>query len=271
MQRAIEARHRLKRELERAIERREFSVHYQPIIDLESGAPVAVEALVRWNHPTRGSVSPADFIPFAEESGLIVQIGELVLEDACRQASVLGEWSQGEEPLGNAHERLDDRAARPGLPGPAGRARHGPRAARRGSSRSRSPSTCWCSTRCWPCPRSSRRASAATAWRSTTSAPATRRWRTCAACPSTSIKIPKQFIDGVGGIDQGRHVRPRGRGLRLEAGPHGRGRGRRVRRTGGDPAHRSAASAPRASTSPARRRRRRRPFWQPPSGTPPCT
>ena len=100
MQRAIEARHRLKRELERAIERREFSVHYQPIIDLESSRPVAVEALVRWNHPTRGSVSPADFIPFAEESGLIVQIGELVLEDACRQASVLEEWSDGEEPLG---------------------------------------------------------------------------------------------------------------------------------------------------------------------------
>ena len=101
MQRAIEARHRLKRELEKAIQRREFSVHYQPIIDLQSGASVAVEALVRWNHPQRGSVSPADFIPFAEESGLIVQIGEIVLEEACRQASVLNDRrAPGEEPLG---------------------------------------------------------------------------------------------------------------------------------------------------------------------------
>jgi diguanylate cyclase (GGDEF)-like protein len=91
MQRAIEQRHRLKRELELAIERREFSVHYQPIIDLHTGGAVAVEALVRWNHPQRGSVSPGDFIPFAEESGLIVPIGELVMEDACRQAAILGE------------------------------------------------------------------------------------------------------------------------------------------------------------------------------------
>jgi diguanylate cyclase (GGDEF)-like protein len=100
MQRAIEQRHRLKRELELAIERREFSVQYQPIIDLRTGGAVAVEALVRWDHPKRGSVSPGDFIPFAEESGLIVPIGELVMEDACRQASILGERSPGETPIG---------------------------------------------------------------------------------------------------------------------------------------------------------------------------
>jgi diguanylate cyclase (GGDEF)-like protein len=100
MQRAIEQRHRLKRELELAIERREFSVQYQPIIDLRTGGAVAVEALVRWDHPKLGSVSPGDFIPFAEESGLIVPIGELVMEDACRQASILGERSPAGEPLG---------------------------------------------------------------------------------------------------------------------------------------------------------------------------
>jgi len=98
MQRAIEQRHRLKRELELAIERREFSVHYQPIIDLHTGSAMAVEALVRWDHPQRGSVSPGDFIPFAEESGLIVPIGELVMEDACRQAAILSE--RGGEPVG---------------------------------------------------------------------------------------------------------------------------------------------------------------------------
>jgi diguanylate cyclase (GGDEF)-like protein len=99
MQRAIEQRHRLKRELERAIERRDFSVHYQPIFDLTNGEAVAIEALVRWNHRERGSVSPGDFIPFAEESGLIVPIGQLVLEDACRQAAVIGEARNGQGAL----------------------------------------------------------------------------------------------------------------------------------------------------------------------------
>ena len=100
MRRAIEQRHRLKVELERAIERNDFSVHYQPIIDLGSGQAVAVEALVRWNHPERGSVPPIDFIPFAEESGLIVSIGELVLEAACLEARVLADRAGNGVPVG---------------------------------------------------------------------------------------------------------------------------------------------------------------------------
>ena len=77
--------------LRRSIDRDELELHYQPIFSLATGTPVAVEALLRWNDPTRGRVPPAAFIPAAEHSGFIERIGEWVADELCRQAA---EWRE---------------------------------------------------------------------------------------------------------------------------------------------------------------------------------
>src|SRR5918997_3018286 len=78
----------LEHDLRRAVEGEELVVYYQPIVNLQSGEAGGVEALGRWEHPERGLLSPTEFVPVAEESGLVVPIGERVLEEACRRATL---------------------------------------------------------------------------------------------------------------------------------------------------------------------------------------
>ncbi|MBF0620472.1 MAG: EAL domain-containing protein [Magnetococcales bacterium] len=92
-----ELRLSLEADLRRAIERQEFLVFYQPKISLSSSRVIGMEALIRWIHPKRGMISPADFIPLAEETGMIIPMGEWILKTACQQAKT---WhNQGYKPL----------------------------------------------------------------------------------------------------------------------------------------------------------------------------
>jgi diguanylate cyclase (GGDEF)-like protein/PAS domain S-box-containing protein len=87
----------LERDLRGAVERGEFRLVYQPIIELASGTQLAFEALLRWEHPVRGLVSPSEFVPIAESTGLIIEIGDWVISEACRQ---LAAWRAAGCPAG---------------------------------------------------------------------------------------------------------------------------------------------------------------------------
>jgi diguanylate cyclase (GGDEF)-like protein len=112
-----EARLELEGSLRHAVERGELRLAYQPIVDLATGRILEVEALARWDHPRRGPIPPNEFIPLAEETGLIVPIGTYVLREACRQAE---RWRTAGPDGGPLHMSINLSArqfARPSLPG----------------------------------------------------------------------------------------------------------------------------------------------------------
>ncbi len=96
MRSAATTRIGLRSDLDRAIEEKQFSLVYQPIIDLKSDRLKGAEALLRWQHPERGAISPTEFVPIAEQSGRIVEIGNWVLEEACKTAAL---WQAANTPL----------------------------------------------------------------------------------------------------------------------------------------------------------------------------
>ena len=103
-ERNVVSRLRTSNELHRAIERDELELHYQPFVDLQTETLVGMEALVRWQHPTRGLLLPQEFIPLAEDSGMIVALGEWIVNEACRQTV---EWFELRRGSGLDNNRLN--------------------------------------------------------------------------------------------------------------------------------------------------------------------
>jgi diguanylate cyclase (GGDEF)-like protein/PAS domain S-box-containing protein len=111
-------------ELHRAIERGEMRVYYQPMISVEKGTLIGFEALIRWEHPERGLVSPMEFVPLAEETGLIVPLGAWALEEACRQAVRWHEATPDGPNLSMSVNLSPRQLAEPALPNEVARVLH---------------------------------------------------------------------------------------------------------------------------------------------------
>ncbi|WP_158598037.1 EAL domain-containing protein [Noviherbaspirillum saxi] len=93
---AMRMRFETEKDLRRAIEHDEFVMYYQPRVNIETGTTSSMESLVRWTHPKRGLVNPTEFVPLAEETGLVVGMGSLIIDKVCRQ---IGEWKKGGQPV----------------------------------------------------------------------------------------------------------------------------------------------------------------------------
>ena len=196
MRDAVLKRHGLKEELQRAVERGQLIVEYQPIVALETGEVSAAEALVRWNHPGRGRLLPSEFVPLAEETGMIIALGQFVLEEACCSARAWQDAARGSEGI-SVHVNLSAVELRdPNLPATVVGALEYSRPrlrtcsswrSPRASSRTPSPARRRCA-RCgaWAC-----------GWRSTTSVRAIRRSATCGELPLDILKIAKPFVEGM--------------------------------------------------------------------------
>ena len=114
MQSEAAGRAALERELGSALTRGEFELHYQPIVELATERLKGVEALLRWRHPDRGLLAPADFLQIAEDSGQLVAIGRWVLHEACREAATWPARADGAQPWVSVNLAPDEILA-PGL------------------------------------------------------------------------------------------------------------------------------------------------------------
>jgi EAL domain-containing protein (putative c-di-GMP-specific phosphodiesterase class I) len=123
MDTSLSSRRTLELDLRKALANREFELYYQPVINLEKQEITSFEALIRWNHPERGLIAPLEFIPLAEETALIVPIGEWVLREACAEAakwpgeiSVAVNLSPVQFRIGNLTQLVVSALAQSGLP-----------------------------------------------------------------------------------------------------------------------------------------------------------
>ncbi len=96
---SVVAQQQLETDLRQAVNQKEFTLYYQPIVSVKTGRIHGLEALIRWNHPVKGLIPPFKFIPTVEETGLIVELGDWILEEACKQLSIWQKQFPAEEPL----------------------------------------------------------------------------------------------------------------------------------------------------------------------------